>query len=69
MASVRASIIGRPRRLPPYRRAHPDTSGYTRICEERLTVVPQIALCDRAGMNESTETCAERRSPWVVFEQ
>ncbi|MGO2559600.1 exo-alpha-sialidase [Brachybacterium sp.] len=34
MASVRTSIIGRPRRLSPHRRAHPATDRYTLICEE-----------------------------------
>src|SRR5699024_3654594 len=34
MASVRTSIIGRPRRLSPHRRAHPATDHYTLICEE-----------------------------------
>ena len=38
MASVRTSIIGRPRRLSPHRRAHPATSRYTLICEEPLMV-------------------------------
>ena len=34
MASVRTSIIGRPRRLSRHRRAHPTLRSYTLICEE-----------------------------------
>ncbi|WP_236544206.1 hypothetical protein [Spiractinospora alimapuensis] len=34
MASVRTSIIGRPRRLSLHRRAHPATSRYTLNCDE-----------------------------------
>ncbi|RRR16989.1 hypothetical protein DS079_16735, partial [Brachybacterium paraconglomeratum] len=34
MASVRTSIIGRPRRLSRHRRAHPVTRTYTLRCEE-----------------------------------
>ncbi|RRR17214.1 hypothetical protein DS079_15220, partial [Brachybacterium paraconglomeratum] len=36
MASVRTSIIGRPRRLSRHRRAHPVTRTYTLRCEEPL---------------------------------
>ncbi|AOP54436.1 hypothetical protein BLSMQ_2730 [Brevibacterium aurantiacum] len=38
MASVRTSIIGRPRRLSPHRRAHPATDRYTLICEEPVWI-------------------------------
>ena len=34
MASVRTSIIGRPRRLSPHQRAHPAPDRYALNCEE-----------------------------------
>ncbi len=36
MASVRTSIIGRPRRLSRHQRAYPTPRCYTLICEEPL---------------------------------
>jgi len=46
MASVRTSIIGRPRRLSPHRRAHPATDRYTLICEEPVKAADLTENCD-----------------------
>jgi len=44
MASVRTSIIGRPRRLSPHRRAPPTPRNYPLICEEPGNPVSPGAL-------------------------
>lgn len=51
MASVRTSIIGRPRRLSPHRRAHPATDRYTLICEEPVWLFADegVAVGRRSG--------------------
>lgn len=46
MASVRTSIIGRPRRLSRHRRAHPTLRSYTLICEEP-EIGPDVDLRSR----------------------
>lgn len=54
MASVRTSIIGRPRRLSRHRRAHPTPSSYPLICEEPLAVVKNLSY---VGKRRSLGLC------------
>src|SRR5690606_301816 len=49
MASVRTSIIGRPRRLSLHRRAHPATSRYTLNCDEPDSASATVSAPRRAS--------------------
>ena len=67
MASVRTSIIGRPRRLSPHRRAHPATSRYTLICEEPDKAPLRGYSLDGARLlHELASTLSRRSSPRPV---
>ena len=61
MASVRTSIIGRPRRLSPHRRAHPATDRYTLICEEPLIIEPGATV--GAVSHRGFRGCVVSRGP------